>query len=206
MIARIKHLYKQLETKDLPKHDDLVKALRDETIDEETFERYGPTLAFQWVIGREKFAREEQEAIDYDNEVNQSDLELAEADREVAEAQKQVELTAAALENVDEMEEDDEEEEEDGFDPFPKEYHPSLSRVGWDDVLGIVMPLMRPVDASLPHPRTVHAKHRPVVNESTFYVTRDQLFDRILRIRDDEIDELGDSLATMTTMINTKLT
>jgi len=206
MTGRIAYLHKQLETVDLPKHDDIVQEMRGGKVDEEKFKKYGAVLALQWVMGREQRARKEQEEVDRENELNQSDLELAEADREVAEAKKQVELTAAALENVDEMEEDDEEEEEeDGFDPFPKEYHPRLSTVPWDDIDGIVLPLLMSVDTALPHPKKVREQDRPNPHEDTFYITKAQVFQGVFGVTNSVNEELGEGMLMLTSMMHTKL-
>jgi hypothetical protein len=200
MASRIEHLHKQLETKDLPKHDDIVKAIRDGEITEEVFQEYGAIIALQWVMGREEYARDEQEAVDFENKLNQSEIDLAEADRQVAEAEEEMKRLAAATE--DEMEE----EVADDFDPFPGEYHLGLSWVQWDDIDGIVLPLMLPVDAALPHPKKVREKDRPKADEGTFYVTKEHVFQGIFKITEGVNTELGEGMATLTYMMNTKLT
>jgi hypothetical protein len=194
MAGRIEYLHKQLETKDLPKHDDLVKAIRNDEISEEMFEKYGAVLALQWVIGRVENARDEQEDVDLENELNQSELDLAEERRHLK-------RYADGLPIHDDVKG----EEEDDFDPFPEDVHPGLSRVAWDDASGIVMPLLLPVDVALPHPKNVREKDRPDVDKQTFYTSNEQVFNGIFKIGRGRVEELGEGMATLTHMTQTKL-
>jgi hypothetical protein len=94
------------------------------------------------------------------------------------------------------------EEMEDEFDPFPGQPHNSLHEVVWQE--GVLAALLIPLDPTLPHPCDVRDKHRPEADKSTFYISKEQIFDGIFKIAKSTEAE-GVSIATLTEMMRTKI-
>lgn len=69
----------------------------------------------------------------------------------------------------------------------------------------IVLPLLLPVDAALPHPKKVREKDRPEPDVNTFYITKEQVFQGVFKVTERVGEELREGMLMLTSMINTKL-
>ncbi|KAG9185926.1 hypothetical protein G6011_07257 [Alternaria panax] len=185
----------------MPKHDDLVRAIRSSKISEDMFEKDGTVLALQWVIGREEVARDRQEDVDLENELNEAELDVLQTKQELEAIRERL---TAGLPIIDGIEEEDEHEGEDSFDPFSEDGYPGLSRVAWGS--GIVFSLLQPIDDTLPHPKILSEKHRQKPDESTFYTSKQQIFEGMFKVGQGVTEELGEGMATLTQMMKTKST
>lgn len=204
MSGRIEFLSKKLNnTKDLPKHEDFVQAVRSGKITPELFERYGPALAFQWVMGKEDKAKVDQKAADEANDNQQIDLDIQKAKEAMAASAaklERMEARRAAGERFDE--EDVAIAYEPSFDPFPDDVHPGIGHVVWDK--GILETLRFPLDAE---PKTFKQiqKARPKPDETTFYISKAQIFGGVFAVKRKEDEHDGPGYETLVTAFNTKL-
>jgi hypothetical protein len=174
MKGRMKHLCERFKNMDkktkedveepiyIPSLEDFYEAVR--SYGNEVFDKHGAILVSQWVMGRELEAKLEQDSFDMENLLNEADLDLHQAKKDLANAQKKrVESVELGLSDDDEM--------EDEFGPFLEKVHSPMSTL--DCKNGTLASLLIPIDTTPLHPSKVHEKHRPVVDESTFYVSKE---------------------------------
>jgi hypothetical protein len=190
----------------LPKLPNFIRAVQRGEVEDDIFEKFGPALALRWVLAMDKKARRKQKEIYEDNELNESELELYQDNRDaevaIARAQDAV-ARAAAIKNGEELDFPVDEEMEDEFDPFPDEPHNGMSTVDWGE--GLVASLLKPIDATLLQPWQVRDTDTvsPMVDEASFWISKDQIYDIFKDKQDDPSEGMGGLTALMETVFET---
>jgi hypothetical protein len=120
VMDQLQHVRKDKETK-IPQHDNLIEAVRKGVIEEDTFDKLGPTMVLQWVIRMEDLASVRQDETDAAKQIQEACLDKKQAEQALV-AARVLQACIDAGEKVDMA-------DEEVFDPFPDEIHPSLSKV-----------------------------------------------------------------------------
>jgi hypothetical protein len=141
--------------------------------------------------------------VDADNDLSEADLVLQEAKKNPAAKEakrRRIQERIAAGLLLDEA--DVTGADEPSFNPFPEDNHSGMSHVVWYD--GIVGSLRKPIDAHLPHPRLAKEKDRPKADESTFYISRQQIFGEVFKVKRGK-EKSGPGISTLVYLMETKL-
>jgi hypothetical protein len=173
----------------VPTPANFLQAVRRGELDEDIFEKFGAAMTLQWLVGLNEKAHERQNQIDADNVMDQAKLRLqrAEASYEAVQAR----IASKSVVEHHQM--------ADVFDPFQRDVHPGMSKVEWDG--DILASLLRPIDDDLEHPSKVKDKPRPAVDETSFWVSHEQV--KAIFQEDASKPEPSRGLAELTVLMET---